>query len=125
MNTMSLALRGRLILAVFCLLLAGCSTTPKIDWASRVGNYTYDQAVMDYGPPDKEAKLENGSRVSEWLTQRGYSYVSGGGGSYYYGYHYRQFGAPYPLYTQTTPDYYLRLVFGRDNKLLSARNFAK
>ena len=41
------------------LLLAGC-VTPKIDWAARVGNYTYDQAVMDFGPPDKSAKLSDG-----------------------------------------------------------------
>ena len=44
----------------------------RIDWAARVGNYTYDQAVMDFGPPDKSAKLTNGTVVADWLTQRGY-----------------------------------------------------
>ena len=29
-----------------------CASSKKIDWNSRVGNYTYDQAVSDMGPPD-------------------------------------------------------------------------
>lgn len=57
--------------AVFvALLLAGCSTTPPIDWNSRVGNYTFDQAVTELGPPDKQAKLSDGSTVAEWITGR-------------------------------------------------------
>ena len=60
-----------MVLIVFAaLLLAGC-VTPQIDWAARVGNYTYDQAVMEFGPPDKLAKLSDGSTVVEWLLQRG------------------------------------------------------
>jgi len=26
------------------LLLAGCASTPKVDWNSRVGSFTYDNA---------------------------------------------------------------------------------
>ena len=29
------------------LLLAGCASTPKPDWNTRVGSFTYDQAVGD------------------------------------------------------------------------------
>jgi hypothetical protein len=38
------------------LCFGGCATK-KIDWASRAGNYTYDQAVVELGPPDKSATL--------------------------------------------------------------------
>ena len=34
------------------LLVAGCAST-KINWNARVGEYTFDQAVLDYGPTDK------------------------------------------------------------------------
>jgi len=44
-----------LALILAALVLAGC-VTQKIDWSARVGNYTYDQAVMELGPPDKSAK---------------------------------------------------------------------
>ena len=55
-----------------CLFLVGCAST-KIDWNSRIGNYTYDQAVTELGPPDKQAKLTDGTVVAEWMTRRGYS----------------------------------------------------
>lgn len=63
------------VVALFGLLVAGCSTTKKVDWNSRVGSYTYDQAVTEMGPPDKQAKLSDGKTVAEWITHR-----SGGGG---------------------------------------------
>jgi hypothetical protein len=49
-------------------LLAGCASTPKIDWNSRVGTYTFDQAVAEFGPPDKSTTLKDGSSVAEWRT---------------------------------------------------------
>jgi hypothetical protein len=52
------------------LMLAGCASTPKIDWNSRVGNYTYDQAVLELGPPDKASTLSDGTTVAEWMTRR-------------------------------------------------------
>ena len=80
------------LLAIFTLItsfLIGCKSTPTIDWNSRVGTYTYDQAVTDLGPPDKQAKLTDGYTVAEWITQRrggsglsfGTGFFSGGGGS--------------------------------------------
>lgn len=50
--------------------LAGCRTAPPADWNARVGNYTYDDAVIDLGPPDKQAKLSDGKTVAEWITHR-------------------------------------------------------
>jgi hypothetical protein len=63
------------ILFVIAAVLAGCKTTPPIDWNSRVGTYTFDQAVTDLGPPDKQARLSDGKTVVEWITHR-----SGGSG---------------------------------------------
>lgn len=48
----------------------GC-TTHKVNWASRVGNYTYDQSISEFGPPDKMAMLSDESKVAEWATYRG------------------------------------------------------
>src|SRR4051812_26414170 len=57
----------------FVFVVGGCATAPKIDWNSRIGNYTYDQAVLELGPPDRMAPLTDGTKVAEWLTFRGYS----------------------------------------------------
>jgi hypothetical protein len=51
-------------------LVAGCKSTPKIDWNTRVGTYTYNEAVADMGPPDKSAELSDGTLVAEWITGR-------------------------------------------------------
>ena len=50
-------------------LFTSCAT--RIDWNSRVGNYTYDQAVLEMGPPDRMAILSDGRKVGEWMTFRG------------------------------------------------------
>jgi hypothetical protein len=50
-------------------LTSGCHT-PKIDWNSRVGVYTFAQVVADMGPPDRQTQLPDGTRVAEWVTQR-------------------------------------------------------
>ncbi len=104
-------------------LLAGCAT-PQFDWAGLIGKYTYDQAVIDLGPPDKYARLSDGALVVEWLTQRGYTYVSS---PYPYGYYPWWSGPAYPAYmnTYSSPDYFLRLVFGPDGKLVAWKKFAK
>lgn len=100
------------VLAAFA--LAGCVTTPRIDWAARVGHYTYDQAVTDFGPPDKSAQLSDGSRVAEWLERPAQIIVSSEPywmpGCYW---------TPFPpMYSQTrVPALYLRLTFGPDGKL--------
>ena len=106
-------------------LLVGCATTPKIDWAARVGNYTYDQTVLELGPPDRWAKLQDGTTVAEWLTDRGVTYVHANF-AYGYPYPYWGWGAPlypygafYPAFTETSPDYYLRLTFDPEGKLVA------
>ena len=104
------------------LLLTGCAT-PQIDWAARVGHYTYDQAVMELGPPDKMAKLSDGSTVVEWLTQQGQVIVWPG--PYYWspGCYYRP---AMPLYSQTyVPARFLRLGFDANGELKMWKEFAR
>ena len=96
-------------------LLSGC-TTNKIRWEERVGSYTYDQSVIEMGPPDKEARLEDGTRVCEWRTARGGISGMGTASGVYTG--------PYGSYPQTytvsqMPDFYLQLTFSPENKLVS------
>jgi hypothetical protein len=59
----------RLIWTVLVCFAAGCASTPKIDWSSRVGNYTYDQAILELGPPDKAAELSDGTLVADWSSR--------------------------------------------------------
>lgn len=117
-----LATRGSLLAAaMFMLLMAGCATQ-KLDWAGRVGHYTYDQAILEIGPPDKQAKLADGTVVAEWLTRRGYVYSSPAFGYGPWAY----YGPYYPGSVDTyTPDYFLRLTFGPDGTLSSWRKFAR
>jgi hypothetical protein len=111
-----------LSLLLLCLLLAlstaGCASSKnKIDWNSRIGTYTYDQAVLDLGPPAKEAKLQDGTIVAEWMTQRGHvdAYYPG---PYYYPYRHRYYGPAFaaPMVT-SYPDVFLRLTFNPEGKL--------
>jgi hypothetical protein len=73
-----------LALVVLVLGGIGCSTTPKVDWTARIGVYTYDQAVLELGPPDRASQLSDGSTVAEWFVRRG-SRVSVGVGTGFYG----------------------------------------
>lgn len=103
-------------------LFAGCATTPKINWQARVGIYTYDEAVKDFGPPDKFAKLSDGSTVAEWVTRRGEIIQTPEPYFYSPGY----FGPAWPGYSQTYfPARFLRLTFGADGKLVTEREFSK
>ena len=109
------------LLAAFA--FAGCATGPKIDWAARVGNYTYNQAVLELGPPDKVAKLDNGIIVANWITHQGYAYTTGGGAPVYGAY---PGTVIVPAYNQSySPTYYLRLTFGADGKLTEWKKYAQ
>ena len=71
------------IVAFAAALIVGCNTTKPIDWNSRVGNYTFDQAVTEFGPPDKQTTLSDGKLVAQWVTRReGGSSFSVGTGFY-------------------------------------------
>lgn len=98
--------------AVALTILSGCQTVPKVNWESRVGNFTYDQAVTELGPPDKKADLKDGTIVADWLTIP--SRVVRTGGPVFYG-TYRQGPVYNDIYS--TPEQFLRLTFGPDSQL--------
>jgi hypothetical protein len=105
------------------LLLGGCATTPRPDWNSRIGNYTYDQAVAELGPPAKSKALPDGSRVTDWLTSRGRP------GSVGFGMDaalatpgFMESSIPYDR--PPIPSQYLRLTFGPDGKLAAWQRFS-
>jgi hypothetical protein len=58
-------------------LWAGCASKPPVDWNSRVGSYTFEQAVLELGPPSGQSTLPDGRKVADWIT--GYSGSSGFG----------------------------------------------
>ena len=106
----------RKLLAIFplVLLFAACATT-KVDWNSRVGLYTFDDAIGEMGVPDRQATLTDGSTVAEWLVGRG-----GALG------HVHHFPGRFHTYDVTEfPDRYLRLTFGPDRILSRANNFSR
>jgi len=103
------------LFAFLFILLCGCATT-KIDWNSRVGNYTYDDAIAELGVPDRQATLTDGSIVGEWLQYRGGAY-----GTTYYS-RYSRF---HTYDVHEFPDRFLRLTFGPDRQLRASTSFAR
>jgi hypothetical protein len=98
-------------------------TTPSIDWRARIGNYTYDQAIIELGPPDKSATLTDGTVVADWLTRHAqivnapepYFLPSG-----------CYSGPLTPMYSETyVPARYLRLTFCTDGKLKAWKEVAR
>lgn len=109
--------------AWLALAVTGCASK-KIDWAARVGSYSYDDAVRELGPPDKSAKLTDGATVADWLTARGMQTATtfGPAGPFYgrYGYGRYGWGGPgYVVMDPPSPDRFLRLTFDPQGKLAS------
>jgi hypothetical protein len=111
-----------LLMLLVALTFAGCATGPKINWAARVGHYTYDQAVLELGPPDKMAKLDNGIIVATWITQS--AQTIGPTGPYLArpGY----YGVVVPGYAPTYfPAWYLQLTFAANGQLTAWKKYAQ
>jgi len=101
-----------LALALFA---SGCASKPKADWNARVGNYTYDQAVIELGPPARQSTLSDGRKVAEWVT----GYSGGSGMSFGVG----SFGSHTGVGVSQSVgsggyEKVLRLTFGTDGRLL-------
>src|SRR5262245_53608103 len=107
---------GLLLSVILSFVFAGCKSTPKVDWDSRVGNYTFDQAVVELGPPDKKMELTDGSTVADWITHSSGG-MSFGVGTGYWG----SSGGVGVGHTVGSGygDRVLRLTFGPDHKLTS------
>jgi hypothetical protein len=65
------------------MMVAGCASGPKVDWDSRVGSYTFDQAVLEMGPPERSSDLSEGTKVAEWFIRAGSSMSFGVGTGFY------------------------------------------
>ena len=109
------------VLSVFLLcsavvLMTGCATN-KVDWSSRIGTYTYDQAVLEMGPPDKIATLTDGTQVAEWLTTKGRHFS----GTTYFSRGRFIHSTP----DWHSPDYYVRLTFDPEGRLTGHRQVVK
>lgn len=118
------------VLAALTLMLTGCVT--PINWNARIGIYTYDQAVMDYGPPVSLTSLSDGSTVAEWMTERGTVLVTPGpyvyGPGFYSprGFYYGYYGPGGMGYSTTYfPAHFIRLEFGADHRLKAWKEFSK
>lgn len=107
-----------MILPIICLI--GCATK-KIDWQSRVGTYNYDQAVIELGPPDKTAKLSDGTTIAEWFQQEESRFSFGIGAGVSSGP--VGVGAGVPLYGDRVK--VLRLTFSPDGVLQAKANNGK
>lgn len=70
---MNKSFAAKILWLAAALCVAGCATN-RVDWDSRVGVFTYDQAVTELGPPDKQAKLTDNQTVAEWISR----YSTGG-----------------------------------------------
>ena len=97
------------VVAATALALFGCATS-KIDWNSRIGSYTSDQAVLDFGPPERSATLTDGRTVSEWLLYRG----DDGRPNYFFT---PAYGSFWSYNRVEMPDRFLRLTFSPSGKL--------
>lgn len=98
-----------LVLGLALVALGGCaSAEKKINWDARVGTFKYDDAVIEMGPPDKEARLTDGTVVTQWLTRKGYSFRT---------YHLLYGGWIHSTDNPPGPDQFLTLTFGPDNVL--------
>ena len=54
----------KLLLLAMAVVLVGCA---GINWIDRVGVYTYEQAVIEYGPADAVENLDDGRKVASWV----------------------------------------------------------
>ncbi len=113
---------GWAALLLFAVALAVGCATHRIDWDARVGTYSHDDAVREYGPPDKSATLSDGSVVADWLTGRGgMQTATAYGGAWNARHRYGWGGPTYVVMDPPTPDRFLRLTFDPQGKLASWR----
>jgi hypothetical protein len=67
---MNSAAEGLLLVVWFSVVtfLSGCVTVLPVDWDSRVGHYTYAEAVNELGPPNRQIRLSNGTTEFKWFS---------------------------------------------------------
>ena len=99
----------RLVPLLCALFWAGCQRRTNAEWDTRVGKATYDEVVRDLGPPDRETRLSDGSRVGDWFQRRGGRWFTT----------YQSYPDGFTTYGQSLefPDRLIRLTFDKDGML--------
>jgi hypothetical protein len=109
------------ILLASLTVMLGCASHPKpnfsADWTSRIGVYTYDQAVAELGRPVVSGESSEG-KTAEWTIQRSAGVTFGVGvGQGFYGPHSAVGVGTGTSFTPPPSGEYLRLQFDKDGKL--------
>ncbi len=112
----------RLLLIVLVFLTGSCASGPRanlmeIDWGSRIGTYTYEEALAELGKPDVIGESSEGM-IAEWVIRRSPMVSVGFGfGAWGYGHH---TSTGVGVGTSVTPPpsgEHLHLRFDKDGKL--------
>lgn len=113
-----------MVMTLAALMLAGCAT--PINWQARVGVYTYEQAVMDYGQPMTLTRFSDGSMVAEWMIEHGAQVLTPVSDYYQPGPWGPFWGPAWAGYsTAYFPPRFLRLQFGPDGRLKAWKEASK
>ena len=93
------------------------ATVEDVDWGSRIGTYTYEEALAELGEPNVMGESSEG-KIAEWVLRRspmvsfGFGFGAGGYG------HHTSTGVGVGTSVSPPPSgEYLRLRFDRDGKL--------
>ena len=111
------------VLFILIVLLAGgCASGTRIpvrevDWGSRIGTYTFEDALSELGEPSAIGESREG-RIVEWVVRQspGVSIGFGFGGASY-GHHTSSGGGIGATVSPPPSGEYLRLRFDQDGKL--------
>lgn len=111
-----------LLLIVLTLLAGGCASGTKatiqdIDWGSRIGTYTYEEALTELGEPNVIGESAEG-RIAEWVLRQSPAVSFGFGfGTGSYGHH-SSTGVGVGTSVSPPPGgEYLQLKFDKNGKL--------
>jgi hypothetical protein len=111
-----------LLLIVLTLLPGSCASGTKatvkdIDWGSRIGTYTYEEALAELGEPNVMGESSEG-KIAEWVLRQspmvsfGFGFGTGGYG------HHTSTGVGVGTSVSPPPSgEYLHLRFDKDGKL--------
>jgi len=111
-----------LSLIVLTVLVASCASGPRaninnIDWGSRIGTYTYDQALAELGEPNVMGESSEGKTLEWVLRESPNTSVSFGFGTGSFG-HSTATGIGVGTTVSPPPSgEYLRLRFDKNGKL--------
>ena len=106
-------------------LTGSCASGPKaniekIDWKSRLGTYTYEEALAEFGEPDVISETSEGM-IAEWVLRRSPMVSFGFGfGGVGYGHHTSAGGGVGTSVSPPPSGEYLHLRFDRDGKLVES-----